>query len=84
MLDIHSYGVLMFYMWYMKRLLFYPYLYSGLVGMIISLDPPSSPLWMDLSSNIGSLPVVGLLVEPFPMFKIFPVAMGISSVVALN
>jgi hypothetical protein len=59
MLDIRSYGVLMSYMWYTKRLLFCPYLCSGLVGMLSSSDPPSTPLWLDLSSDIGSLSVVG-------------------------
>jgi hypothetical protein len=84
MSDIHSYGVLQSYMWYTKRLLFFPYLCSGLVGMLSYLDPPSAPLWWDLSSNIGSLPVVGLPVEPLPRFETSIVAKGISSMVAVN
>jgi hypothetical protein len=39
---------------------------------------------MDLSSDIGSLPVVGFLVDPLPMFETYVVAKGISSVVAVN
>jgi hypothetical protein len=52
--------------------------------MLSSLDPPSSPLWLDLSSDIGSLPVVGLPVERLPVFETSIVAKGISSVVAVN
>jgi hypothetical protein len=67
-----------------NELLFCPYLCYGLDGMLISLDPPSSPLWMDLSSDIGSLPVVGLPVEPLLVFGTSIVTKGISSVVAVN
>ena len=84
MLDIRSYGVLLSYIWYTKRLLFCPYLCSGLAGMLISSIPPSAPLWLDMSYDIGSLLVVGMLVEPLPVSKIFIVAMGISSVVVVN
>jgi hypothetical protein len=71
-------------MWYTKQLLFCPYLCSSLAEMLSSLDLPSSPLWLDLSSNIGSLPFVGLPVEPLHGFETFVVARGISSVVAMN
>jgi hypothetical protein len=84
MLGICSYGVLMFCMWYTKHILFFPYLCSGLPGMLSSSDPPSTPLWLDLSFDIGSLPIVGLLVDPLPGFETFVVAKGISSVVAVN
>ena len=84
MLGIHSYGVLLSYMWYTKRLLFCPYPYSGLAEMLSSSDPPSSPLWPNLSSNIGSLLVVGMLAEPLPGSETFVVARGISSVGAVN
>jgi hypothetical protein len=52
--------------------------------MLSSSYPPSTSLWMDLSSDIGSLLVVGLPVEPLPVFEYFVVAKGISSVVAVN
>jgi hypothetical protein len=81
MLDICSYGVLMSYMWYTKLLLFCPYICFGLAGMLSSSDPPSSPLWMDLSSDIGSLQFVGLPIEPLPVSETSIVAKGISSVV---
>jgi hypothetical protein len=67
-----------------KCLLFRPYLCSGFAGMLSYSDPPSSPLWMDRSSNIGSLPVVGLSLEPLPGFETYVFAKGISSVVAMN
>jgi hypothetical protein len=60
------------------------YLCSGLAGTLSYSDPPSAPLWLDMSSDIGSLPVVGLPVEPLPVSKNSIVAMDISSVVALN
>ena len=84
MLDIRSYGVLMSYMWYTKRLLFCPCSFSGLDEMLISSYPPSSMRWLDLSSDIGSLPVVGLPIEPLPEFETFVVIKGISSVVVVN
>jgi len=84
MSDIRSYGVLMSYVWYTKKILFCAYLCSGLVGMLISSDPPSVPLWLDMSSNIGSLLVVGLPIEPMPMFETFVVSKGISNVVVVN
>jgi hypothetical protein len=52
--------------------------------MLSSSDPPSTPLWLDLSSDIGSLPVVGIPIEPLPVSKTFVVAKGISSVVVVN
>jgi hypothetical protein len=84
MLNIHSYGVLMSYMWYTKRLLFCPYLCYGLDGMLSSSDPPLDPLWLDLSFDIGSLLVVGLHVEPLPVSETSVVTKGISSVVVVN
>jgi hypothetical protein len=38
----------------------------------------------DLSSDIGSLPVVGMPAEPLPEFETFVVSKGTSSVVAGN
>jgi hypothetical protein len=52
--------------------------------MLSSSDPPLAPQWMDLSSDIGSLPVVGLPAEPLPVSKTFVVAVDISSVVIVN
>jgi hypothetical protein len=52
--------------------------------MLSSSDPPKAPLWLDLSSDIGSLSVVGFPIEPLPRFETFVVAKGISSVVAVN
>jgi hypothetical protein len=74
----------MSYMWYTKRLLFCPYLCYGLAGTLSSSDPPPAPLWLDLSSDIGFLPVVGMLVEPFPVSETYVVATDTSSVVAVN
>ena len=71
-------------MWYTKRLLFCPYLCSSLAEILISSDPPSAPLLLDLSSSIGYLPVVWLPPEPLPEFETFVVSKGISSVVAGN
>jgi hypothetical protein len=65
-------------MWYTKQLIFCPYSCSGSVEMLNSLDPPSTPLLLDLSSDIGSLLVVTLLVEPLPKFETFVVSKGIS------
>jgi hypothetical protein len=84
MLGIHSYGFLLSYMWYTKQILFGPYPYSDLDEMLSSSDPPSTLLWMDLSSDIGSLPVVAFSAEPLPRFENFVVARGISSVVVVN
>jgi len=84
MLGIHSYGVLLFCMWYTKQLLFCPYPYYGLVEMLSSSYPPSTPLWIDLSSNIGALPVEGMLAELLREFETFVVSNGNSSVVAWN
>jgi hypothetical protein len=52
--------------------------------MLSSLDPPSNLLWLDLSSDIGSLPVVGHHVEPLHVFETSVVTKGISNVVAVN
>jgi hypothetical protein len=84
MLDIRSYGVLLSYMGYTKWILFCLYLCSGLDGMLSSSDPLSSLLWLDLSSNIGSLPFVGLPIEPLPVSETFVVTKDISSVVSVN
>jgi hypothetical protein len=84
MLGIHYCGVLLFCMQYTKQLLFCPYPYSGLVEMLSSSYPPSTPLWLDLSSNIGSLLVLGLLAKLLREFETFVVSNGNSSVVAWN
>jgi hypothetical protein len=84
MLDIHSYGVLLSYMWYTKQLLFCHYLFSSLAGMLNYLDPPLAPLWFHLSSDIGSFPVVGIHVEPLHVFENSVVTMDILGVVAMN
>jgi hypothetical protein len=84
MLGTHSCDVLLSYMWYTKQLLFCPYSYSGSVEMLNSSDPPSTPLLLDLSSDIGSLLVVRLPTEPLPEFETSVVSKGISSVVAGN
>jgi hypothetical protein len=84
MLGTHSCGVLLSYMWYTKQLLFCPYPCSGLVEMSNSLDPPSAPLLLDLSSSIGSLLVVRLPTEPLPEFETSAISKGISGVVTGN
>jgi hypothetical protein len=52
--------------------------------MINSSDLPSAPLWMDLSSDISSLSVVGPPIEPLPASETYVVTMDISSVVTVN
>jgi hypothetical protein len=84
MLDIRSYGFLLSYMWYTKRLLFFPCYSSGLAGILSFLDPPSSPRWLDVSSDIGSLPVAGFPGEPLLASETFVVALDTSSVVTSN
>jgi hypothetical protein len=84
MLDIRSHGVLLSYMWYTKRLLFCPYPCFGLARKLSSSDPPSTPLWLDLSFDIGSFPVVGMLVEPLPVSETSVVTVDILSVVVVN
>jgi hypothetical protein len=84
MLDICSYGVLMSCMWYTKRILVYSYFCSGLAGTLSSSNPPSSLRWLDLSSDIGFLPVVELPTNPLPMVETSVVIMDILSVVIVN
>jgi hypothetical protein len=84
MLEIRSYGVFPFCMWYTKRLLVCPYFCSGLVGTLSYLNPPSSLRWLDLYSNIGFLPVAGMPAEPLPMSETSIVVVDISSVVIMN
>jgi hypothetical protein len=52
--------------------------------MLSSSNPPLVLQWLDLSVDTGFLPVVGLPAEPIPASETFVVAMGISSVVAVN
>jgi hypothetical protein len=52
--------------------------------MLNSSDPPSAPLLLDMSSNIRSLLVVRLPVEPLPKFETSTVSKGISSVILGN
>jgi hypothetical protein len=52
--------------------------------MLSSLDPPSTPLLLDLSSDTSSHPVVRLLARPLPEFGTFVFSMGISNVVIVN
>jgi hypothetical protein len=84
MLGTHSCGVLLSYMWYTKQLIFSPYSFFGSVEMLNSSDPPSSPLLLDLYSDIGSLLVIRMPVEPLPKFETFVVSKCISDVVAGN
>jgi hypothetical protein len=84
MLGIRSYGVLSSYMWYTKRLLIYPYFYSDLVGILSSSNPPSALRWMDLSLDIGFLPVAKLPTEPLLVSETSVVTVDTSSVVVVN
>jgi len=84
MLDICSYGVLLSCMWYTKWLPICPYFCSGLVGTLISSNPPSALRWMDLSSNTSFLLVVGLPREPLPVFETSIIVVDILSVVIVN
>jgi hypothetical protein len=52
--------------------------------MLSSSDASSTPLWLDMSFDIGSLPVVGLPAEPLPGSETFVVARGISIMGAVN
>jgi hypothetical protein len=71
-------------MWYTKQLLVCPYFCSGLVGMLISSNPPSSLRWLNPFSNISFLLVAGLHVEPLLLSETFVVAVDILSVVIVN
>jgi hypothetical protein len=84
MLDISPYGVLLSYMWYTKQILFCLYFYSGSAGTLISSNPPSNPRWLDLSSDIDFLLVVGFPVEPILASETFVVSIDISSVVIVS
>jgi hypothetical protein len=52
--------------------------------MLSSSYSLSTPLWLDLSSDIGSIPVVGIPVEPLPVSENYAIPKGISSVVVVN
>jgi hypothetical protein len=52
--------------------------------MLDSSNPPSSPLFLDLSTDIFSLPIVGLLVEPLSDFGTSVVLKDTSSVVTMS
>jgi hypothetical protein len=52
--------------------------------MISSSYPPSSPLWLDLSFDIGSLPVVEMHAEPLLEFETSIFSKDNSSVVVGN
>jgi hypothetical protein len=52
--------------------------------MLHSSNLPLTPLLLDLSTDIGSLPVVRLPTEPFPEFGTYVVLKGISSVVTMS
>jgi hypothetical protein len=84
MLGTCSCDVLLSYMWYTKQILFSLFSYSGLVGMRGSLDPPSTPIWLDMSFDTGSLLVVGLPVETLPKFETFFVSKGTSDVIIVS
>jgi hypothetical protein len=52
--------------------------------MLDSSNHPSTPLLLDLSVDIGSLPIVRLPTEPLPEFGNFVFLMGISNVVTVS
>jgi hypothetical protein len=52
--------------------------------MSYSLDPPSSPLLLDLSVDTSILPVVGMLVEPLLDFVTYVVSKDTLSVVIVS
>jgi hypothetical protein len=52
--------------------------------MLDASNPPSSPLLLDPSTDIGSLLVAGFPTKPLPKFGTYVVLMGISSVVTLS
>jgi hypothetical protein len=70
-LGIISCGVLQSYMRYTKQILSCPFPYYYLVEMLDSLDPPSTPLWLDMSYDTGFIPVVVLPAKPLLEFGIF-------------
>jgi hypothetical protein len=71
-------------MWYTKQILVCPYFCYGLVGTLSSSNPPSTLRWLDMSADIGFLPVARLPTEPLPVSKTFVVVVDISSVVVMN
>ena len=52
--------------------------------MLDSSNPPSTPLLLDFSPNIGSLIVVRFLVEPLLEFETSSILLGISNVVVVS
>jgi hypothetical protein len=84
MLDIHSYGFLSSCMRYTKWILVCPYFCSGLARMLISSNLPSTLRWLDLSTDIGFLPVARLPVEPLLVSETSVVVMDILSVLGLS
>jgi hypothetical protein len=62
----------------------FPYFCYGLVGTLSSLDPPSTPRWLDLSCDIGFLLVARIPANPLPAFETSVVAVDISSVVIVS
>jgi hypothetical protein len=64
MLDIRSCGVLLSCMWYTKQLISCTCSYSDLGERLDSLDPPSVPLWLDMSYDTSFLLVVRLPTKP--------------------
>jgi hypothetical protein len=84
MLDIRSCGFLYSFMWYTKWILVFPYFCYNLARTLSSSNPPSTLQWLDPSTDIGFLLVVGLSVGPLLVSETSVVAIGISSVVAMN
>jgi hypothetical protein len=52
--------------------------------LLSSSNPPSAPQWLDLSSDIGFLPVAGFPKEPLFASETHVFAVDISSVVTVN
>jgi hypothetical protein len=83
-LDIRSYDVLLSFIAYTKQLIFSLFPYSGLVEMLYSSNPPSTPLLLDLSVDTSSLPVAGMPTEPLPEFGTSVFLKDTSSVVIVS
>jgi hypothetical protein len=83
-LDICSYDVLLSCIAYTKQLLFSLFPYSSSIERSDYSDPPSNPLLLDMFTDNGFLPVVGMLVESLPHFGTFVVSKDTSSVVTMS
>jgi hypothetical protein len=83
-MDTHACYDLMSYTLYTIHILFSPFLYPDLTGMLGSSYPASTHPQLDLYACIGFLIIVRLPVGPHPDFQIYVVSKDTSSVETKN